>query len=44
MPPGVAAALGFDGAPNAVLEKASKEDAEKAKGQLEAAGATVELK
>ena len=33
-----------DGAPNTVLEKASKEDAEKAKGQLEAAGATVELK
>ena len=33
-----------DGAPNAVLEKASKEDAEKAKGQLEAAGATVEVK
>ena len=33
-----------DGAPNAVLEKVSKEDAEKAKAQLEAAGATVELK
>ncbi|MGH3849362.1 MAG: 50S ribosomal protein L7/L12 [Pseudonocardiaceae bacterium] len=33
-----------DGAPNAVLEKASKEDAEKAKAQLEAAGATVELR
>jgi len=33
-----------DGAPKAVLEKASKEDAEKAKAQLEAAGATVELK
>jgi large subunit ribosomal protein L7/L12 len=33
-----------DGAPNAVLEKASKEDAEKAKTQLEAAGATVEVK
>jgi|SRR5437016_6932904 len=33
-----------DGAPKAVLEKATKEDAEKAKAQLEAAGATVELK
>ncbi len=33
-----------DGAPNPVLEKASKEDAEKAKAQLEGAGATVELK
>jgi large subunit ribosomal protein L7/L12 len=33
-----------DGAPNAVLEKVSKEDAEKAKAQLEEAGATVELK
>ena len=33
-----------DGAPKAVLEKVSKEDAEKAKGQLEGAGATVELK
>ncbi|MHB8189040.1 MAG: 50S ribosomal protein L7/L12 [Ferrimicrobium sp.] len=33
-----------DGAPKAVLEKASKEDAEKAKAQLEAAGASVELK
>jgi large subunit ribosomal protein L7/L12 len=33
-----------DGAPKPVLEKASKEDAEKAKGQLEGAGATVELK
>ena len=33
-----------DGAPNAVLEKASKEDAEKAKAQLEAAGATVDVK
>jgi large subunit ribosomal protein L7/L12 len=33
-----------DGAPNAVLEKATKEDAEKAKAQLEAAGATVEVK
>ena len=30
--------------PKAVLEKASKEDAEKAKAQLEEAGATVELK
>ncbi len=33
-----------DGAPKAVLEKVSKEDADKAKAQLEAAGATVELK
>jgi len=33
-----------DGAPKAVLEKVSKEDAEKAKAQLEGAGATVELK
>ena len=33
-----------DGAPNPVLEKANKEDAEKAKAQLEGAGATVELK
>ena len=33
-----------DGAPKPVLEKVSKEDAEKAKGQLEGAGATVELK
>ncbi len=34
-----------DSAPGAkVLEKASKEDAEKAKAQLEGAGATVELK
>ena len=33
-----------DGAPKAVLEKASKEDAEKAKAQLEAAGATVDVK
>ena len=33
-----------DAAPKSVLEKASKEDAEKAKIQLEAAGATVELK
>jgi large subunit ribosomal protein L7/L12 len=33
-----------DSAPKPVLEKASKEDAEKAKAQLEAAGATVELK
>ena len=31
-------------APKPVLEKASKEDAEKAKAQLEGAGATVELK
>src|SRR5271168_3692018 len=33
-----------DGAPKAVLEKVSKEDANKAKAQLEEAGATVELK
>jgi large subunit ribosomal protein L7/L12 len=33
-----------DSAPKAVLEKASKEDAEKAKAALEGAGATVELK
>ena len=33
-----------DGAPKPVLEKANKDDAEKAKAQLEAAGATVELK
>ena len=33
-----------DGAPNAVLEGASKEDAEKAKEALEAAGASIELK
>ena len=33
-----------DGAPNPVLEKASKEDAQKAKEALEGAGATVELK
>jgi len=33
-----------DGAPNNVLEGASKEDAEKAKESLEAAGASVELK
>ena len=33
-----------DGAPKPVLEKASKEDAEKAKAQLEDAGATVTLK
>ena len=32
------------GAPKPVLEKVSKEDAEKAKAQLEEAGATVELK
>ncbi len=32
-----------DGAPKPVLEKATKEDAEKAKAQLEGAGATVEL-
>ncbi|MFC0266379.1 50S ribosomal protein L7/L12 [Alloscardovia macacae] len=33
-----------DGAPKAVLEGANKEDAEKAKAELEAAGASVELK
>ena len=33
-----------DGAPSTILEKASKEDAEKAKEALEAAGASVELK
>ncbi len=33
-----------DSAPKPVLEKISKEDAEKAKAQLEAAGAAVELK
>jgi len=32
-----------DSAPKPVLEKATKEDAEKAKASLEAAGATVEL-
>jgi large subunit ribosomal protein L7/L12 len=33
-----------DNAPKPVLEKASKEDADKAKAQLEGAGASVELK
>jgi large subunit ribosomal protein L7/L12 len=33
-----------DGAPKAVLERVTKEDAEKAKTQLEAAGASVELR
>jgi large subunit ribosomal protein L7/L12 len=33
-----------DGAPKPVVEKASKEDAEKAKAKLEDSGATVELK
>jgi large subunit ribosomal protein L7/L12 len=33
-----------DSAPKPVLEKVAKEDAEKAKAQLEEAGATVELK
>src|SRR5262245_8010884 len=33
-----------DNAPKPVLEKVSKEDADKAKAQLEGAGATVELK
>ncbi|MFM8853445.1 MAG: ribosomal protein L7/L12, partial [Acidimicrobiaceae bacterium] len=32
-----------DGAPKNVLEKASKDDAAKAKAKLEEAGATVEL-
>ena len=33
-----------DSAPKPVLEKVSKDDAEKAKAQLEAAGASIELK
>ena len=33
-----------DGAPKPVLEKVNKDDAEKAKAQLEAAGASVEVK
>ena len=33
-----------DGAPKPVLEKVSKEDAEKAKAKLEESGATVEIK
>ena len=33
-----------DGAPKPVLEKVSKEDAEKARAQLEGAGASVEVK
>ena len=33
-----------DGAPKAVLERVSKDDAEKAKAQLEGAGASVEVK
>jgi large subunit ribosomal protein L7/L12 len=33
-----------DSAPKAVLERVSKEDADKAKAQLEEAGATVEVK
>jgi len=33
-----------DNAPKPILEKASKDDAEKAKAQLEEAGASVELK
>jgi len=33
-----------DAAPKPVLEKASKDDADKAKAKLEEAGATVELK
>jgi len=33
-----------DGAPKPVIEKASKEDAEKAKAKLEDSGASVELK
>ncbi|GAA6123837.1 50S ribosomal protein L7/L12 [Bifidobacterium psychraerophilum] len=42
---GLAEAKGLvDSAPKAVLEKAKKEDADKAKAALEEAGATVELK
>jgi large subunit ribosomal protein L7/L12 len=33
-----------DGAPKPVLEKVSKDDAEKAKAKLEESGATVEVK
>lgn len=33
-----------DGAPKAILEKASKEDAEKAKASIEEAGGSVDLK
>ncbi|MGH9102923.1 MAG: ribosomal protein L7/L12, partial [Acidimicrobiales bacterium] len=33
-----------DAAPKAVLQKVSKEEADKAKAQLEGAGAAVELK
>jgi large subunit ribosomal protein L7/L12 len=33
-----------DGAPKAVLEKVSKDDADKAKAKLEESGATIELK
>ena len=33
-----------DGAPKPILEKVSKDDADKAKAQLEEAGATVEIK
>ncbi|MGE3689541.1 MAG: 50S ribosomal protein L7/L12 [Acidimicrobiia bacterium] len=33
-----------DAAPKAVLEKANKDDAEKAKAKLEEAGATIEVK
>jgi large subunit ribosomal protein L7/L12 len=33
-----------DGAPKAVLEKVSKEEADKAKASLEEAGAQIELK
>ena len=33
-----------DGAPKPILEKASKDDADKAKAKLEEAGASVELK
>jgi len=33
-----------DSAPKPVLERDSKDDAEKAKAQLEAAGGTVEVK
>ena len=34
----------MDSAPKPVLERVSKEDADKAKAQLEEAGATVEVK
>ena len=43
LPPGDAKAL-VDGAPKAVKEGVSKEEAESIKGQLEEAGAEVEVK